>query len=48
MEKEFNSILFFMIEFVSEGPLKPETFGSNVDMGDRCFLIPVIVSVKLR
>lgn len=47
MEKEFNTILFFMIEFVSEVLLKPEIFRSNVDMRYGWFF-SVISSVKLR
>ena len=39
MEKEFNSVLFFMIEFASEVPLKPEIFGNNVDMGIGAFYL---------
>lgn len=37
MEKEFNFILFFMIEFISEAPLNPEIFGRNVDMENSAF-----------
>ena len=49
MEKEFNYILFFMIEFISEAPLNPEIFGRNVDMENSVFFFTsVISSVKVQ
>lgn len=48
MEKDSNSILFLMVEFISEVPVKPEVFGRNIDMEDSSFFLFVISSIKPR